>query len=177
MEYLNCYSVSDSGIEEGIYVSDFESIIVADPTTASIKKATIEMVPVLAPDETGTSNVTETSLVFLHEAKKGDKESADHVIIAVDPSKWKLCYSTANISILDPCGLNGKILLLVNKELPHVLIKANDRSLSLQFSNKKLTIAKCGRAAMLRDAITKRKLTAVASMLPSQFRTTSPTSE
>lgn len=175
MEYLNCFSINDSGIEEGIYVSDFESIITADPATESIKKATIEMVPVLSPETTATNNVTETSLVFLHEAKKGDKESADHVIIAVDPSKWKLCYSTENMSILDPCGISGKMLLLVNKNMQNVLIKANDRSLSLQFSNKKLAIAKCGRAGMLRDAITKRRLTAAASMLPSLYRTASPT--
>ena len=176
MEYLKCFTVKDN-IEEGIYVPDFESIIVEDPSTTSIKKATIEMVPVLQPESASTNNVTETSLVFLHEAAKGDKESADHVIIAVDPAKWKLCYSTDALSILDPCGLTGLLILLVNKAATHLLVKADDRSLSLQFDNKKLTVAKCGRAAMLRDAIVSRKLTAAVNMSPGQYRTTAPTSE
>lgn len=172
MEFLKCFTVKDD-IEEGIHVSDFESIIVADPSTTLIKKATIEMIPVIKPG-TNTKNITETSLVFLHESGKSDKESSDHVILAVDPSKWKLCYSTDALNILDPCGLNGFIILLVNKAAAHVLIKADDRGKSLQFDNKKLTIASCGRAAMLRDAVTQRKLTAAVSMLPSRYRTTSP---
>lgn len=160
-------------IEEGIYVNDFESIIVEDPSTTSIKNATLELIPVM-PIERGNKNVTENSLIFLHEPNKKDKASSSHVIIAVDPEKWKLCYSTANMSILDPCGIRGLVMLLVSNELEHVLVKADKRNLSLQFSNKKLCIAPCGRAAMLRDAVTKRKLTAVVNMLPDQYRQTSP---
>ena len=167
MEYLKCYTIKDD-IEEGIYVDNFESIIVDSPSTTSIKKATIEMVPVF-PVEGGTANnVTEGSLVFLHEAGSRDKESTEHIVIAVDPSKWKLCYRTDTLGILDPCGLNGFLLLLVNKGMEHVLVKADDRTLSLQFKDNKLTIAKCGRAAMLRDAVTKRKLTMAVSKLPSR---------
>lgn len=172
MEYLKCFTVKDD-IEEGIYVNDFESIIVADPSTTSIKNATLEMIPVI-PIDRSNKNVTENSLVFLHEPAKRDKESQSHVIIAVDPSKWKLCYSTANMSILDPCGIHGLVMLLVNNGLQHVLVKADNKKLSLQFSNKSLCIAPCGRAAMLRDAITQRKLTTAVNMLPDQYRKTVP---
>ena len=176
MEYLKCYTVKDD-IEEGIYVENFESIIVEDPSTTSIKKATIEMVPILPATGPSANNATECSLVFLHEAGKKDKESQEHVIIAVDPAKWKLCYRTDNIGILDPCGLNGFLLLLVDKNTEHVLVKADDRTQSLQFQDNKLTIAKCGRAAMLRDAVTKRKLTAFVNKLPDRCLLAAPTDE
>lgn len=133
------------------------------------------MVPVFPSGDGDTS--TEHNLVFLHEAGKRDKESDSHVIIAVDPEKWKLCYSVANMSILDPCGVNGMVMLLVSKELSNVLIKANDKSTSLQFNNKVLHIGPCGRAVMLRDALVKRKLTIAANMLKGQYRLVSPTDE
>jgi len=176
MEYLKCFTVKDD-IEEGIYVNNFESIIVADPSTTSIKKATIEMVPVFPMEGDTANNMTEGSLVFLHEAGNKDKESTEHIVIAVDPSKWKLCYRTDSLGILDPCGLNGFLLLLVDRSMEHVLVKADDRSLSLQFKDNKLTIEKCGRAAMLRDAVTKRRLTMAASKLPSRCLLRAPKDE
>lgn len=173
MEYLKCYTVNDHDIEEGIYVPEFESIIVEDPSTTTIKKATVEMIPVLKPR--GGTSITETSLVFLHEAEKTDKESQDHIIIDIDPDKWKLCYKTNKLEILDPCGLHGHMLLVVDKSLDQVLIKADDRKLSLQFSNKKLAIASCQRASLLRSAITRRISAAASRMSSSEYRTTDPT--
>ena len=173
MEFLNCYTIKDS-IEEGLYVNDFESIIVEDPSTTSIKKATIEMVPVI-PTDAETNDMAENSLVFLHEAGKKDKASSSHVIIAVDPAKWKLCYAIDNISILDPCGINGLMLLLVSNDTANVLVKADSRTTSLQFQDKKLVIAPCGRAAMLREAVVKRRLTATANTLKAQYQLTPAT--
>jgi hypothetical protein len=140
----------------------------------SIKRATIEMVPVFpSADEISTEN----NLVFLHQAGKRDKESDTHVILAVDPERWKLCYSVANMNILDPCGVNGMVMLLVSKDLNNVLVKADDKSTSLHFDNKVLKIGACGRAVMLRDALMKRKLTIAANMLKGQYRLASPTNE
>ena len=175
MEYLKCYTVKDHDIEEGIYVPEFESIIVETPSTTTIKKATIEMIPVLKTR--GGTSITETSLVFLHEAGKSDKESKDHIIIAIDPNKWKLCYKTNKLAILDPCGFHGHMLLVVDKSMEQILIKADDRKLSLQFSNNKLTIAGCQRSALLRSAITRQLSAADARMSSSEYRTTDPTSE
>ena len=173
MEFLKCFTVNDD-IAEGIHVSDFESIIVADPSTTLIKKATIEMIPVLTPASRNTNDVTESSLVFLHEADKQDKESSDHMILAVDPTKWRLCATNKAISLLDPCGLNGYILLLVNKNAEHLLINAGDRGVSLQLIDQKPTIAKCHRAALIRSVVLNRRITDIANMLPSQYRTTAP---
>ena len=173
MEFLNCYTIKND-IEEGICVDDFESIIVESPSTKSIRRATIEMVPAFDAVETVS---TEDNLVFLHEATKRDKESDTHVIIAVDPEKWKLCYSVSNMTILDPCGVNGLVMLLVSKDLSNVLVKADDKHRSLQFKNKKLLIGPCARGTMLRDALVKRKLTIAANMLQDQYRLASPTDE
>jgi hypothetical protein len=124
----------------GIQVDEFESIVV-EPTTTLLKKAVLQIVPILKPDNDKSLNsVSESSLSFLKEHGKKDTESKDYVVIAVDPKEWKLCYNKDSFGLIDPCGVNGMVLLLVKKGTKHVLVSAKDKhvELSVDDNNKRI---------------------------------------
>ena len=175
MDYLACYTIKDT-VEEGISVDDFESVVVEDAATTLLKKAVLQMIPVMEPTNSKSLNsVAESSLCFLKEAGKRDKRSEDYVVIAVDPSQWKICYSRDSFGLIDPCGIDGAVLLLVRNGTKHVLVKANDRHTELSIGNdNRPVISKCNRASMLYEAAANRSLMKEISSLPTQCLLAAP---
>ena len=173
--YLLCYTVKDN-IEEGISIDEFESVVVDDPSTTMLKKAVLQIVPVLEPENPKSLNsVTESSISFLRLPSKSDKKSDDYVILAVDPSKWRLCYNRDSFGLLDPCGLTGLVILLVKKDTKHVLVKTNDRHTELCIDeNSKPVIGKCNRASLIYDTVTNTAIKREVSKLPTQYLLASP---
>lgn len=175
MDYLNCYTIKDN-VEEGLSVDDFESVVVDDPSTTLLKKAVLQMIPVMEPANSKSLNsVAECSLCFLKEAGKKDKRSEDYVIIAADPSQWKICYSRDSFGLLDPCGIDGAVILLVRKGARHVLVNAKDRHIELYIDDDcKPVVGKCNRASMLYEAAANRSLMREISSLPVQCLQSAP---
>lgn len=174
MEYLHCYTVK-ANVVEGIQVDEFDSIVV-EPATTQLKKAVLQIVPILRPENDKSLNsVSESSLSFLKEVGKKDTESKDYVVIAVDPAEWKLCYQKDSFGLIDPCGVNGMVLLLVKKGTKHVLVKADDKHMELSINdNNKPVISKCSRASLLFDTVTTNIIKREISKLPTQFLLTAP---
>lgn len=173
--YLNCYTVKDN-VGEGISVNEFESVAVEDPSTTLLKKAVLQIVPVLrAGNDKSLNSVSESSLSFLKEPLKSDKLSKDYVIIAVDPAQWKLCYAKDSFGLLDPCGLTGMVLLLVKCGTKHVLSNAKDRHVELSVSDdNKPVIGRCNRASLIYETVTSNALKKEVSKLPAQFLIEAP---
>ena len=174
MDYLHCYTVKDN-VVGGIQVDEFESIVV-DPATTLLKKAVLQIVPILKPDNDKSLNsVSENSLSFLKETGKKDTESKDYVVIAVDPADWKLCYNKDSFGLIDPCGVNGMVLLLVKKGTKHVLVNAKDKHVELSVGDdNKPIISRCSRAALIYDTVTTNAIAKEISKLPPQYLPASP---
>lgn len=175
MDYLVLYTVKDN-VVGGIQVDEFESIVVEDTSTTLLKKAVLQIVPVLSPaNDKSLNSVSESSICFLKEAGKKDTESKDYVVIAVDPAVWKLCYNRDSFGLLDPCGVNGMVLLLVKKGTKHVLVRADDKHVELSVDdNNKPVIGRCNRASLLFDTVTTNTVKREISKLPSLALLTSP---
>jgi hypothetical protein len=159
----------------GIQVDEFESIVV-EPTTTLLKKAVLQIVPILKPDNDKSLNsVSESSLSFLKEHGKKDTESKEYVVIAVDPKEWTLCYNKDSFGLIDPCGVNGMVLLLVKKGTKHVLVSAKDKHVELSVDdNNKPVISRCNRAALIYDTVTTNAIAKEISKLPPQYLLTFP---
>ena len=175
MDYLHLYTLK-ANVVEGIQVDEFESIVVNDPSTTLLKKAILQIVPILKPENDKSLNsVSESSLSFLKEAGTKDTESKDYIIIAVDPAEWKLCYQKDSFGLIDPCGVNGMVLLLIKKGTKHVLVRADDKhvELSVDDSNKPV-IGQCSRASLLFETVATNIIKRELSKLPAQFLLTAP---
>ena len=175
MDYLLCYTVKDN-VEEGIPVTDFESVVVEDPSTTLLKKAVLQIIPILPADNPKSLNsVSEASLSFLKVPAKKDTLSKDYVILAVDPAKWKLCYNKDSFGLVDPCGLTGMVLLLVKCGTKHVLVNAKDRHTELSVTDdNKPVIGKCNRASLIYETVANNALKREVSKLPAQFLLAAP---
>ena len=175
MEYLHCYTVKDN-VVGGIQVDEFESIVVENASTTLLKKAVLQIIPVLKPENSKSLNsVSQSSISFLKEPAKKDTESKDYVVIAVNPSEWKLCYQTDSFGLIDPCGVNGMVLLLVKKGTRHVLVKANDKHVELSVDDSsKPVIGSCNRASLLYDTVASNAIKREISKLPAQYLLTVP---
>ncbi len=175
MDYLLCYTVKDN-VEEGIPVDEFECVVVEDLSTTLLKKAVLQIVPVLKPDnELSLNSVSEASISFLIPPTKKDTLSDEFVVIAVDPAEWKLCYNRVSFGLIDPCGIGGMVLLLVRKNTRHVLSHAKDRHTELCVDEKgKPVIAKCNRASLIYETMTRNSVKREFSKLPTQFLQASP---
>ena len=169
MDYLACYTVKEN-VESGIAIDEFECVAVEDTSTTIINNAVLQIVPVLSPDNDKSLNsVSEASLSFLKPPTKRDTLSKDYVLIATDPAQWKLCYSKDSFGLLDPCGLNGMVLLLVRNDTKHVLVSAKDRHVELSVADGKPVIGRCNRASLIFDTVNNNALKREISKLPSQF--------
>lgn len=170
MDYLDCYTVKDN-VESGISIDEFESIVVEDLSTTLLKKAVLQMIPVMPPaNDRSLNSVSEASLTFLKEPAKKDKRSSEYIIIAVDPAKWKLCYNRDSFGLIDPCGVNGWVLLLVKSGTKHVLVKAADKHTELSVTDDNTpVINRCNRASLLYESAANAKLMRSISTLPDQI--------
>ncbi len=174
MDYLACYTVK-SNVEEGISIDEFECVVAEDPSTTLLKNAVLQIVPVLQPDNDRSLNsVSEASLSFLKVPSKKDTLSKDYVVIAVDPANWKLCYKKDSFGLLDPCGLNGMVLLLVKNGTQHVLSNAKDRHIELSVVDSKPVIGRCNRASLIYESVNNGILKKEISKLPAAFLSAAP---
>lgn len=176
MDFLNCYKLVDENVVSGITVNDFESIIVEDNKTTLLKKAVLQMIPVMEPElKDNLNSVSETSLTFIREPGKKDTESKDYIVVEVNPSEWKLCYDRDVFGILDPCGTNGNIILLLHKGTKHALVKANNNRVVFGVSDEnKPVVSTVNRAALLLESVVHNDLMKMASKLPSQVLLAAP---
>ena len=175
MDYLPCYTLKDN-VEDGVSVNEFECVVVEDTSTTLLKKAVLQIIPILPADNTRSLNsVSEASLSFLKVPSKKDTLSKDYIVLAVDPVKWKLCYNKDSFGLLDPCGLSGMVLLLVKCGTKHVLVNANDRHIELSVSDdNKPIISKCNRASLIYETVANNALKREVSKLPAQFLLAAP---
>ena len=157
MNCLRCYTIDDE-ISAGIGVSGFESITTNNPDTTVVKTATIQTIPLL-PDKiyhiTRTfAAASQTCLSFINEAPKGAKESDAGVILAVDSKKWIPQSGNMLVSIIDPCGLHGLVLLFIRKNCEHALLSIKDPASTLSVDSKGLPkFTKTNRANLLLEAL------------------------
>ena len=155
---LACYSLLDtSTITEGIAVDDFESIIVNAPETLSIKKATIQTLPILTELDISAPEIgklSQVSLSFISLASENIDISDAGVILCIDPAIWRLCSDSTNAVILDPCGLTGNMLLFVHKNRANVLVAIDDPSLTVSVNDaNEVVIRRMNRANMMLAAL------------------------
>ena len=176
MDFLRCYKLVDETVADGITVNNFESIIVDDVKATVLKKAVLQMIPVMEPElKDSLNSVSETSLTFIREPGKKDTESKDCIVVEVNPSEWKLCYDRDVFGILDPCGLNGNIILLLHKGTKHALVKADNSHVVFGVSDEnKPVVSTVNRAAMMLESVVHNDLMKLASKLPSQSLLVAP---
>lgn len=155
---LACYSLLDNTtITDGIAVGDFESIIVDTPEVLDIKKATIQTLPILTELDTSAPEIgklSQVSLCFLTSTPENTKVSDEGVVLCIDPTVWRLCMDTSNAVIIDPCGLNGNMLLFIHKNRDNVLVCIDDPSLTVSVTEaNELKIQRSNRANLMLAAL------------------------
>lgn len=159
MGFLCCYTLGNEKAVEGIDVDAFECINVENLSTARINKAVLEFVPLFDCKSKDVAKIAARSLSFLNEPAKSDKQDDAGIIVAFDPEKWRLCYNASLYTLLDPCGTDGKILIMANKGARNVLAKAADKNTTFSVSgDNKPIVAKCRRASLLYNAVKGRLL-------------------
>ena len=157
MQCLKCYSL-DQDIKSGITVSHFETITTVDPEKNSITTATIQTLPLLADPiyriKRTFAAASQFSLTFVHEAPKKAEVSQAGVILSVKANEWVPKSDTAQISILDPCGLKGHVLLFIRSGCKNALLSSHDPTVSISVTEDgEPKIAKVNRANLLLDVL------------------------
>lgn len=150
--YFKCFTLNKEGIKEGIPVDEYECII-ADTKAKTIKTADLKLVPVLPYTQPTLEHTAHLSLAFLKEADEAT-EISPGIILSVDPYAWRICMSLTNLTLLDPCGFTGYVLLFIPPESPNVLISA-DKTMRVFGTNKsgEPEIRVTNRAASMLQAI------------------------
>lgn len=158
MESLNCYSLYESKITPGIAVDDFESIITVEPGTPVIKQAVLETSPIL--DKTAQKFLTDfrlmagMSLTFIHEVTGKSTKSKSGCLLAVNPKRWGIAASAVSAAIVDPCGLNGHVILFLRSDTPYVLSDLHNRSKVVMVHKTGMpAITTISRASLMRAAL------------------------
>ena len=176
MECLGCYTISED-IVPGIRVAHFESVIPTDPETQLIQTATIQTIPLL-PDpifniKRSFAAATQMSLSFLREADKKAKLSKNGVLLAVDSGLWIPRSDKALISIIDPCGLRGHVLLFVRASCQHALLSTEDNmtTISVDETAKPLK-TRTQRANLLLEALFESNKTSLMSLSDQAYEVT-----
>lgn len=155
---FNCYFVSEDGVNKGIPLSAYESIIVKDFKDSMVTTASILKIPVFKSEKDPSTN---KYICFIepNNTKKPHKEkvSTSGVILGFNSSMWNLAFNenTYNIEVLDPCSPSGNLILFVptiNKPIvlsdiynPNFYIKIND--------NKEPELCNIARSDMLLSAL------------------------
>lgn len=157
--FLKCFSLVDDKVAKGVDADQFDCINIESPSATQMNKAVLEFIPLFPCAGTDTSEIAAKSLTFLHEPSKGDKEDSTGVILAFDPNEWRLCYNANLYTLIDPCGINGHVLIMANKGAKHVLANTNNRNCVLSITEENIPVVEnCRRAAVLYGAVKARLL-------------------
>ena len=175
MGFLRCYTLNEK-IADGIDADAFECINVEDPSATRISKAVLEFIPLFTCKEKSTAAIASKSLTFLVEPKKDDKEDSAGVILAFDPKKWRLCYNANLYTLLDPCGMDGAVMIMADRGSRNVLAKADQNNITVSISaDNKPVVAKCRRAGLLYSAVKGQLLYKELNILEAPHRKAGPT--
>lgn len=99
---FRCYTLTKSGIADGITPSLFDSAILPD-SVDKVDGVDVRAVPVM--DDTDG-----LSLPFISEASGKMQPGA---VMALRPSEWTMCTDESNIMLIDPGGDDGHVLLFI----------------------------------------------------------------
>lgn len=159
MEALKCYSLYGSKITDGITVTDFESIVTVTPAVSKIKQAVMQTIPVVAKcAQKGVLDfrrIAAYSLTFLHEVTGKATHSKVGVLLAVDPKVWRVATDDVAAAVIDPCGINGHVILFVKAGTSNFLASWNDPNTFVTMNDKNApVITTVNRGALMLSAAT-----------------------
>lgn len=167
-ECLRCFTINEE-IVPGIKVALFESVIPTSDDAVKIERATIQTIPLLSGPvfsiKRTFSAASQLSLSFIREADTAAQISKEGVILAVDSKWWVPASDKTLISILDPCGSDGHVLLFIRKNCKHALLSAYVATRTLSIDNQGMPqITRTNRADMLLNALYESNQTSLVSL-------------
>ncbi len=152
MNYLNCYSLNSNKVTKGIKVSHYESVIPTKVNTDTIYKATLQTVPIFSG--TNSFHAKYLGIPFVHQAAPKDTCCSTGILLSVKASLWTVCSDKSEIVIVDPCGLQGHILLYITNNIKDCLVSLlSDDVISIE--DNEPVISKSNRARLLLAALCK----------------------
>lgn len=154
---FKCYTLSKQGLADGVKPSTFESIA---SERDNLPRASLHLVPAL-PGVTPGEKSFGLCLSFLLDADDGVE--ADGSVLSVDPTCWHRCSGNSPMQLLDPCGRDGHVLLLLPKASGQLLVNTEDPELVLGTDAEGVPYTyRTSRARLMLDALSRTGIPAPA---------------
>lgn len=149
---FKCYTLSDTDLSEGIDAKLYESILAYGKENI-IRTAEMHLVPVLPDMPLADAGRLGVGLAFLKGAPANSK-TLPGALLSIDPLTWRLCSSDCALTLLDPGGLDGHVLVFAPPGMSNLLVHHLDsgRVLVTDAKGTPDIISVC-RASILLDAI------------------------
>lgn len=153
MIYLDCYSVSDSGVIPGIRPDDYECII-PEGDEKLVYRGGISAYPVVDRSRTTLKGLAPLSVSFVVGAAEGVESDCAGAIISLNAREWTPATDdTSRIVLISP-GLSGNMLLFVNADTGHAFVSSKDSGLMLSVDREGTPVLKrLSRAAVMRSLL------------------------
>lgn len=123
---MKCFTIEKDTLSPGISPARHDCILATGGSP--VANAVVRMVPVMPYQQESLQASAQLSLSFLLESADDHEPGC---VVSLDPREWNVCLAVNPMVLLDPCGPQGHVLLLLPPAKSSLLVSVSDPSHTL----------------------------------------------